>query len=116
MRWCRYRPATGDLAGGAFNQSPGTRQQSEYPRFACISHGGNVVINATLPARVNPRTDEDSDGFERTLLEARSLIDSTVIAYRSIAAQHVAAEAESDRESKDSPVLQLIGEARQRVS
>jgi DNA-binding NarL/FixJ family response regulator len=75
-----------------------------------------VVINATLPARVNPRTDEDSDGFERTLLEARSLIDSTVIAYRSISAQHVAAEAESDQESKDSPVLQLIGEARQRVS
>lgn len=74
-----------------------------------------MAINTALLSRANPN-EAVSDSFERRLLEARSLIDSTVTAYRSMSAQRGRAEAGSDHETSESAVLTLVGGARQRVS
>lgn len=74
-----------------------------------------MATNSALLTRTNPTT-EVSDGFEQRLLEARSLIDSTVTAYRSMSAQRVSAEAEPGHKACDGDVLRLITGARQRVS
>ncbi len=80
-----------------------------------LTGGGRVAINTALLSRSNPN-EAVSDSFERRLLEARSLIDTTVTAYRSMSAQRVLDEAGSDRETSESAVLTLVGGARQRVS
>lgn len=76
-----------------------------------------MATNSALLTRT-ARTDEFQDGFEQKLLQARSLIDSTVIAYRSMSAQRTAshAEAEAEQRPAEGAVLRLIGGARQRVS
>jgi DNA-binding CsgD family transcriptional regulator len=71
-----------------------------------------MAISSALLTRVHPYEDV-FDNFEQRLVEARSLIDSTVTAYRSMAAQN---GAEPGSDDDDSPVLRLVGEARQRVS
>jgi DNA-binding NarL/FixJ family response regulator len=74
-----------------------------------------VATSTALLSRANPN-EAAPDGFERRLLEARSLIDSTVTAYRSLSAQRGRDDTGSDRETSESPVLTLVGGARQRVS
>lgn len=74
-----------------------------------------MAINSTLLQAIDPFEDSP-DAFEQQLLEARSLIDSTVMAYRSMASQHAATNGATGTGVSDSPVLRRMGEARQRVS